>query len=117
MVWQIDGARLSARSQRLVSKCIALLRSNVTQEEYYLQRQSSNGSRAVVGSKSTRSSLNRIVSTHSVDKRKKHHFQLESGVTQVLRTGSMLTLRDVRRCWMSPDSADHTPGALAAWRT
>ena len=28
--------------------------------------------------------------------------QLESRVTQVLRRGFMLTLPDVRRCWMSP---------------
>ena len=44
------------------------------------------------------------------DKRNKRDFQLESGVTQVLRMGFMFTLPDVRRCWMSLDSADHTAG-------
>ena len=28
--------------------------------------------------------------------------------------GFVLTLPDVRRCWMSPDSADHTPEEMAA---
>jgi hypothetical protein len=44
---------------------------------------------------------------------KKRHFRFESG----LRTGLMLTLTDVPRAWMSPDSADFTPGALEARRT
>jgi zinc protease len=34
-------------------------------------------------------------------------------VQRVARRGLMSTLPDVRRCWMSPDSADHTPGALS----